>query len=381
MNEQTAGDIGMNERDFANSGHLGVNLTRIASADVLNAVPGDGVPETALNAAISLLDVLSKPGVTYFSLPAQLEPTTALFVAKLLIHLLAAVAKVYEGRRVPVLVWQDEAQEALGPDLTTPIRQSRESSISYWFGLQDMGALQTAQGDLLSALLGNTPLKIFCTAEDPAGREFIEQTSGETIRPLQAVSTSTNDTTWRGRVSVTESVGQQYREEAVPRIDPEVINRVNRDPNAFIVMASESKGFTQYRFPVVVRSTFPVSARTLARRTATPWPRGNQYTVTVGAGRAEAPQTPPTPDGPEPEDGPQAAGVPADVPPAPVPGAAAAAPAPPPAPRRRGRPRRVQPGVAPAAGPPEGLPPAGEMAEYLRRLAEQPPAASAEEER
>jgi hypothetical protein len=390
LQEQTAADVGMSERDFANTGHLVGNVARVASADVLNAVTGDGVPEAALREAITLTDVLSKPGVTYFSLPALLEPTTALFVAKLLIHLLAAVARVFEGRRVPVLVWMDEAQEAVGPDLATPIRQARESDVTFWIGVQDLAALQTAQGDFTSAVLGNTPLKIFCTAEDTAGQDYIKQSSGERLRQLESVSSTSTRSS--GRTSgASEGLSHQYREEAVPRIDQVDINRFNRDPNAFLVMASESRGFTQYRFPVVVRSTFPVSARTLARRMATPWPRGNQFTITprvVSAAAAEEPQD----DGaPEPEAAPQA-------PPPTAPEATAERPVVPPAtqvppaaaveperPRRRGRPRKVpaadtQP-VTASDGTPAGLAPKSEMAEYLRRLAAEPTGSQGEEKR
>src|SRR5690606_20951714 len=113
------------------------------------------------------------PGVTYISLPAQLEPTTALSVAKLWVHLLTAIAKIYEGPRVPVLAWADEFQEMVGPDLATPIRQARESDVTFWMGFQDLAALETVQGDFTSAVLGNAPLKIFCTAEDEGGRNYI----------------------------------------------------------------------------------------------------------------------------------------------------------------------------------------------------------------
>jgi hypothetical protein len=375
VREQRAADIGMSERDFSNAGHLIANLARIASVGVLNAVPDDDIPAEALRGSISVLDALSRPCVIAMNLPAQLEPTTALFVAKLWVHLLTAVAKVYEGPRVPVLVWADEFQEMVGPDLATPIRQARDSDVTFWMGFQDLAALETVQGDFTSAVLGNAPLKIFCTAEDEGGRNYIKQTSGETFRPVHSVTTTTTQTPqgW------SRGTGSQYREEAIPRIGDEEINRVNRDPNAVIVMASESKGFTQFRFPVITRVPFPISPAEYERRRALPWPAGNRYTVTVKhvpiAGEAEA--------APE-------------VPQQPTAGNTGPAIGPPPAKpqRRRGRPPKkpkaveganpepTGPEAEPPVPPPE--PPAGpttppkpkpssgadDMAEYLRRLAQ-----------
>lgn len=377
VRDQRATDIGMNDRDFSNAGHLIANLARIASVGVLNAVPGDNVPEPAMRHAISLVDVLSRPGVTYFSLPAQLEPTTAMFVAKLVIHLLAAVARVYQGPRVPVLVWADEIQEALSPDLSTPIRQARESDVTYWLGFQDLAALQTEQGDFGSAVLGNTPLKIFCTAEDEIGREYIKQTSGELLRSFESVAS----TQTVGGPATTTSTGRQLREELVPRIDDETINEVNRDPNALIVFASESKGFSQYRFPVVVRSTFPTSPREAARRQAAPWPRGNRFTVTIEANRVEAAQPVPAPAAPAPRPQPRAEAPPSPsepqpdesqvAGPAPVEATDGQAPATPPA-RRRGRPpKRAKAEATPSLPSIAERTGTGEMAEYLRRLADE----------
>lgn len=381
VRDQRATDVGMNERDFSNAGHLIANLARIASVGVLNAVPGDNVPEPAMRNAISLVHALSRPGVTYFTLPAQLEPTTAMFVAKLVIHLLAAIARVYQGPRVPVLVWADEIQEALSPDLSTPIRQSRESDCTYWLGFQDLAALQTEQGDFGSAVLGNTPLKIFCTAEDEIGREYIKQTSGELLREFDSV-TSTRTV---GGPATTVTTGRQLREELVPRIDDETINRVNRDPNAFIVCASESKGFSQYRFPVVVRSTFPTSPREADRRQAAPWPRGNRFTVTIEANRVETSQPGAAPSTPAPRAEPRAQHQPQSsgpeqgdshaVEPSPVDPADVPAPATPPARRRCRPPKRERTEAAPDLPSIAERTGTGEMAEYLRRLADETVAA------
>lgn len=360
---QRAGDVGMSERDFSNAGHLIANLARIASIGVLNATPDDNIPAPALRASISLADVLSQPGVTYINLPSQIEPTTSLFVAKLWVHLLAAVAKVYEGARVPVLVWNDEFQEMVAPDLATPIRQARESDVTFWMGFQDLAALETVQGDFTSAVLGNTPLKIFCSAEDDGGRSYIKHSSGETFRTLEGV-TFTNTQTAEGW---SQGTGRQYREEAVPRIDDETINRVNRDPKAFIAFATESKGFTQFRFPVVGRASFHIGQQEFERRRAMPWPRGNRFTVTVepiavdlGTDQETEGQT-----GEQSQAAPPAVQTPAKPQ------------------RRRGRPpKQPKPIEAPseqippetpspkAAAPKPRAPASDDMATYLRRLAE-----------
>lgn len=364
VREQRASDIGLAERDFANTGHLVANLARIASVGVLNAVPGDDVPQSALREAISLLGILSRPGVTYFNLPAQLEPTTALFVGKLLIHLLAAVAKVYAGHRVQVLLCNDEAQELVAgsTDLATPLRQARESRITIWMGFQDLAALRTAQGDFAPALLANAPLKVFCSAEDTIGRDYLMRTSGETTRTLRSVTDTATSTPNGG----TNGRAVQRRQEATPRIDAETINRVNRDPHSFILVASESKGYTQFRFPAVVRSGFHISKQAADRMAALPWPRGNRFTVTVKVVPAE-----PQPVAAPPEQAPTVAEI--VEPPAPTEQAPAAPePAPEPTPaRRRGRPRRAVQVEAPPSVP-EGLE-NNEMAQYLKKLAGEVP--------
>lgn len=362
VREQRASDIGLAERDFANTGHLVANLARIASVGVLNAVPGDDVPEAALREAVSLLGILSRPGVTYFNLPAQLEPTTALFVGKILIHLLAAVAKVYAGPRVQVLLCNDEAQELVAGsmDLSTPLRQLRESRIAIWSGFQDLAALRTVQGDFAPALLANAPLKVFCSAEDTIGRDYLMRTSGETTRTLRSVTDTATSTPNGG----TNGRSVQRRQEATPRIDAETINRVNRDPRSFILVASESRGYTQFRFPVVVRSGFHISKQMAERMAALPWPRGNRFTVTVKVIPAE-----PQPVAAPAEVVPAAAEAEAVEPPAPAeqaPAPAAPAPA-----RRRGRPRKAVQVEEPSSVP-DGLE-GNEMAQYLKKLAGEVP--------
>jgi hypothetical protein len=358
---QRAGDVEMAERDFTSAGHLIANLARIASIGVLNAVPGDNVPESALRGAISIRDVLSQPGVTYFSLPAQLEPTSALFVAKMFVHLLCAVAKVYHGPRVPVLIFADEFQEMVSPDLATPLRQARDSGITTWMGFQDLAALRTAQGDFAPALLANAALKIFCSAEDQLSRDYLVRVSGETTRVRESVT----DTVTNAANGTTRGTAVQRREETVPRVDPEKINRVNRDPRASLVIASEAVGYTRFRFPVVVWSGFHISRREFERRQAMPWPKGNRYTVIVEPTR---PVEVPPPVAPPP------ASAPPDVPEPSSPEASAngqatpEAPPEPTPPRRRGRPRKAR-REEETPKPPAGVEGVGDMAEYLKKLA------------
>jgi hypothetical protein len=366
MRDQRPGDIGMSERDFSNTGHLVANFARIASIGPLNVVGGDDAPETAIRGAITIREMLSRPGVTYFQLPALLEPTTALFVGKLMIHLSIAAAQIHAGPRVPKLVFSDEFQELIGPDLSTPLRQARESMCTYWTGFQNLSALQTQQGDFVSTILANAALKIFCSTDDLIGREYLTQVSGETRRILESVGETTTATP----NGATQGVGHQYREEAVPRLDAEEINQANRDPLSFIAIASQGAGFTHYRFPTRVRTVFHVSRAEYERRKARPWPQGNQYTVTSDAvarvGEPDRPtQARPAPVAPLPPPSPDAVQAEAREPVAPR-----VTQDPPPQPRRRGRPpRRDRQQAEEPRLPAAVVGEAGEMAEYLRRLA------------
>ena len=192
-------ELGLSKRDLDNSSHVVAVIDRLAEHDALNAMPGDGTPGAAVDAAISTIEILSRPGVTVFDLPATLQPTTARVVARLVAQQIVAAAGVHQGPRVPVIVIIDEAQEALARGLATLIKQARDRSISLWLAHQNLSDLQTNDYDFTGVVQGNTSVKIAFSARDTLGRDYIARTAGEAIRTLSSVGHSVTQTAEHGQ--------------------------------------------------------------------------------------------------------------------------------------------------------------------------------------
>lgn len=337
-------EVDLSKRDIENTYHVVANTRRLASPSALNYVPATA-DDPVFQGAINIATDLSQPGVTYFSAPAITDPVLAKFLGKLVLHLYTAGARIHHARRVPCLFFVDEFQELLDQDIATLIRQGRDCNAAYWMAFQTLADLRTAEKDFLATVLGNTALKVFCSCDEPLTQQVLTQSSGETTRILTSTTTTTS--------SDHSSTGTTRRQEVIPRLNSELLNRVSSTPGMCIVKASPGVGFTQLRYPVITRTTYHISREEFDRRRAAPWPALNRWTISASnwdQAEAEPPVAAPDPVQPEvpSEPGEQATE-------APRPSLATQAVPPTgqePERRRRGRPRRIRQPQAEAAEAP-----------------------------
>jgi hypothetical protein len=120
--------LGMTQKDVENAAHVRAVIERLASVATWNATEEDGYPRSAIAAAIDVYDILSQPGITYFYLPASVEPMTVRVIARTVMRHLTVGARLHRGRRVPVTCVVDEAQEVLqgSRDLDVLVKQARD---------------------------------------------------------------------------------------------------------------------------------------------------------------------------------------------------------------------------------------------------------------
>ena len=266
--------VGMSQRDIENATYVVAVLSRLDS-QAMNATAMD-TPRSAIEAGIDLYDILSQPGVIYAGLTMNLEPTTARIFARLVIQSLVAAARVYEGKRVDVVVVIDEFDQILTtPNFLTLLKQARDAHISFWMCHQEMSDLSRGPVDFGGSVTGNSSVKIVFSAKNDQGRNNLLNSGGETIRVLRG-HTTTAGVTPNGQ---TFGTSIQKHETIVPRIDQNVINRLNRDESLALIDVSPGVGFTQLKHPVLVRTAFHINEREFRRRAALPWPRPNAFTV------------------------------------------------------------------------------------------------------
>lgn len=262
-------DLGLTAREWELAAHLRAEMDRLGSSTVLNACQvGPGVSADALKHAIQISDVLSRPQVIYFWLPALLERVTARTVARLVAHQLSAAAKVHRGPRVPVVVVADEAQEVINRAWSPLLKQSRQEQISYWIAHQQLEDLIHGQQNHLAMVTGNVGMQIHFSAADERGREHLVGSSGEVIRHLRGTAVG-ND----GRIS------DQEREVLVSRLSREDIVTLNRNPNLAAVLIAPPTPLAPFRHVFFMSTGFCVGPREFARLQRLPWPRPNRFTV------------------------------------------------------------------------------------------------------
>lgn len=263
--------IGMSRRDFENTGQVQASVTRLASVTALNF--SDRAP--ASECAITIEEMLSKPGVAYFWLPITIESATARTLPRLVIRMLVAAARLRDARGLQTYIVIDEAQETLQRSMSPVIKQARDLGISVWMAFQNLSDLEAAGQGMSDIVLGNTSIRVFFSATDPTGRAYLSLVSGEFKRTLRGRGKSVTETP-QG-VNVGES--SQSSEAISPRLSQEDINYLNATEGLCIVEASPKSGYTRLHHPAFVRTPFFCTAKQFDAYTRTPWPAANRFTV------------------------------------------------------------------------------------------------------
>jgi len=265
MNSRTEqANAGMLVKDVDRAAHLKALVESLGAIGVLN--PPKDLPE--LEHEISALTPLTTPCVTYFDLPAIIDPDATKVVVRLHLRMLTAAARVYEGSRVECHVFCEEAQEALQRTLLTPLKQCRDTGVHLHFTFQDRSDLVNADVDFRGNMDSNTGVKVIFSARDEYGRQNLPLIGGRVVKELKSHSTTVS----RGDNGTVESETTQVSEHIDDVLGPNEINELNANPNHALLVLSPREGYTQSAAPILVKMPFSVSKEERDRLDAIPWP-------------------------------------------------------------------------------------------------------------
>ena len=177
---------GIGRRDFENAGALFNYLRILAEPWQLNAVPGDGYPDAVFRDAIYLDKCRAQPCVTYWRLPAALEPKTNQFIGRVVVLLHCTAARMSGPSGYQHHIGIDEYQVIVQSALTGPIKQAADRRISFFLAMQSMSDLIKPAINALDAVIENTSMRDYFTAQGPLTRDYLSRVSGQEFVPLES---------------------------------------------------------------------------------------------------------------------------------------------------------------------------------------------------
>jgi len=267
-------------------------IASLAGFDALNAAPQDVqkrlVPQTALDQAIDMGDVLERPQVTYFYLPAAIETASVREIAKLALYSLLTAAVRHErlhGKPSRVYLVIDEFQQVIAKNLELLLRQARSKGIAMILANQAITDLRTHDGDLAPTVQANTRFRQYFSAGDLTQQKLLVEASGEAMfdldRSLEPEEPLDDDTaTWPADPEGNPIPAGNLKVSS--RFSRNDIIRMSDDKMQCLVQVQHGMGFTQFQgFSMLLRCGFHVSSKTFERRKALKWPRPADHTITA----------------------------------------------------------------------------------------------------
>jgi TraM recognition site of TraD and TraG len=250
--------IGMSRRDFENASHGPAAMEKLSEDPRLNMTGQEPINPALFANAITIDKILASPCLVFLKLSALDEATSARMLARLFIRITLARALAWKGPRVETVYFAlDEVQEILERSLLgAPIKQARSLGISFLFSMQNLSDLKRDGFDFIDTMLANTAVKVIMSAKDTAGREYLIDSSGETVMKLSSSSTTRTESPTGESVSE----GEQSHDVVVPRIDKEQVSLLNAHSELAVFEATPMMGFTRLERPTtIIEIPFPMT--------------------------------------------------------------------------------------------------------------------------
>lgn len=296
--------------DWADASHLRSVFARLASVSSLNGSPKT-LPKPAAHAeAMDAFELLRRPTVYYFKLPASAGRSTGRFIARsVLQNLFAAAGLRGEAETIPVVVVCDEFQELVGPSIDVFLEQSRSRGISCVLAHQTIQQLERNGANLLPVVQACTSTHIVVEASDADSIEYVQKRSGKAYFALtswsqEAPSAPTDAYYGDGYFSPWKATSSDpygrplvnVREEIGYRLDENTVRKVSAAPSSAFVAVKKNSGFSNFGgFLVPMRCFFHIPEDLFQARSKEPWPTWDRpetviVRVTNPFGAAGAPE-------------------------------------------------------------------------------------------
>ncbi len=245
--------------------HVQEVIKRLASCEALNVTSASGRSAEVVENSIDLTDVFRTPQLLYFHLSSTLSPSGAPEIARLVNYMLLAAATQTE-RQHPVFLVIDEFQRMVASNLEYMLQLARSMGVGVILANQSMEDLKKSTTNLIPAIEANCRLRQWFSVSSSDDQQRLINGSGVTIDHALGVSKSTNPD---GRSTVTYS----QTEQVVSRFTQNDVLLTSDHPFRSFLRISRGAGYAQYGgLPVIIESSFHISAEEYRRRRALPWP-------------------------------------------------------------------------------------------------------------
>ena len=275
-------------------------VENLADFDALNVISQDEahglVSSRAVADAIDMSDVIERPQVVYFYLPAALETASVREIGKLALFSLLSSAVLHEartGRPGRVYLVIDEFQQLVSKSVDLLLRQARSKGIAMILANQSLSDLRTRDSDLIPVVLNNTRFRQYFSSGDQQQQDILIKASGEAAYDTNLIFEEDDplldDTAdWR-----TDAWGYMEAPEQLnigPRFNRNDIIEMSDNDERCIIHVRRGTGLTQFGgYPLLMQGMHHVTRKRNDRRAQRPWPRGNDSTVTAPVYPADMP--------------------------------------------------------------------------------------------
>lgn len=279
----------LTKKDCEEAADLFILIDSLVHFEALNITPEDENGDQICKNGIDMSEIIAKPNVLYFFLPASIEVSSVRRLGKLALYSLLASAflkQQHTGKPCRVYLFIDEFQQIVSENFELFLRQARSMGIALILANQTVSDLKTHEKDLIPIIQGNTRFKHIFASTDNNQIEALMKASGERFY----YSGVWNDPD-------VEILGTEKRYSRMIDGDPAVfydgqigivrssllrndIIEASDDKDQSIVHISRSSGYTQFSgFPFRIFTNFHISEKEYGERMRHPWPQKNQYTI------------------------------------------------------------------------------------------------------
>lgn len=279
-------------------------IRTLAEIDALNITSRSGLPKVH-DAAIDMAEVVEKPSVIYFQLPAALSNPTDREIGKFALHALLTAAQRFEtGRSVYVFI--DEFQQLVSEDLEVIFEQARKFRVGTILANHHPAQLAKTGPHVLKSVEESTAITQVFSANDVEFRRGLQELSGESIYHLATYGS--------------EGDVRQYQEQIGSRHRPNDIMRMTARENECWFRGKYNVGyFRTDGFPFIMYAGYHISEEEYNRRDAKPWPSVDDNPQTIAMPLAPPTNVIPTPVAVAPKPATKSAAAPPVTPVRPVP--------------------------------------------------------------
>jgi hypothetical protein len=283
--------VASNSDELHAAQHLAFIVESLAEYKQLNLTHRLHPGHPALEHAIHWPDVINERQVIYFNLVAAADIASVGQIARLALSSLDFAAMDHHDQtgeipRIYTLV--DEAQVIVAKNVENMLAQVRSHGIACLMAHQSMSQLNQPGGiDLRELFMNCTSVKQIFGVRDPWLIRYISEMSGQVKYYHRAYQQSPADL-------LSGRVGPQYaaidedgrrrvgvQEYFGPRLTPERIHDISRDPNLSILAVERAEGLSQFHGFFPVYNGWPISAPEFDRRVKLPWPEMSDATVAM----------------------------------------------------------------------------------------------------